>query len=352
MTAPTASNGTDLREVHFDPELLPGARNAAFTCLAIRPGERTVLVTDREALQIGAALADQFRAAGADLRAFVLEDVATRPLRALPTPIASAMEDASVSCYAAGAQEGELRARIEMTEIVNRRRIRHGHMVTITPRIMVEGMRADFGKVDALSSWVLERARHARTLTAWTPAGTRITASFDPAIRWLKTSGIISPEKWGNLPGGEVLTSPARVDGTFVVDGVLGDWLSHRYGDISATPLTIEIENSRIVGARCARHEILRDFMTYVAADENGNRVGELALGTNLAVRDVIGHMLQDEKIPGLHLAFGHPYTEHTGASWRATTHIDVVARHFDVDIDGTPLMRDSRYLTGAELAA
>jgi aminopeptidase len=342
-----ARGSTDLSHVRYDPEFVAGARNAAFTCLAIQPGEKTVLITDREAIGIGAALAEQFRSAGAELTSFVLEDVAPRPLKSFPPVIAAAMEEARVSCYAAGAQEGELRARIEMTAIVNRRRIRHGHMVTITPRIMREGMRADFAKVDELSSWVLERAKVAKTLAARTPAGTELTASFDPSIRWLKTSGIISPDKWGNLPGGEVFTSPARVDGRFVVDGVLGDWLSQRYGDLQETPLAIEIEASRIVGARCSRPEVLRDFMTYVSTDENSNRVGELALGTNLAVRDVIGHMLQDEKIPGLHLAFGHPYTEHTGARWRSTTHIDVVARHFDVELDGVPIMRDSRYLTG-----
>ena len=341
---------TDLSQVSYDPSLAPGARNAAFTCLAIQPGEKVVLITDRDCIEIGAALAEQFKRAGGDLKSVVIEDVAERPLRAFPDSIAEMMEEAQVSCYAAGAQTGELTARIEMTQIVNRRHIRHAHMVTITPRIMREGMLADFSKVDALSSWVLERAKKTKILTATTPAGTRLNATFDPTIKWLKTSGIVSPEKWCNLPGGEVLTSPARVDGVFVVDGVLGDWMSQRYGDIQKTPLTIDIENSRIVGCRCSRPEILRDFMGYVTTDENSNRVGELALGTNIWVKDVIGHMLQDEKIPGLHLAFGHPYTEHTGAKWRSTTHLDVVARHFDVELDGAPIMRDSQYLTNGEV--
>ena len=53
---------------------------------------------------------------------------------------------------------------------------------------------------------------------------------MNPAYKWFKTSGIISPEKWGNLPGGECFTSPGEVNGTFVVDGVVGDWLCARYG--------------------------------------------------------------------------------------------------------------------------
>jgi len=335
----------DLSRVAYDPEFRPGARTAVVTCLGVRPGESAVLITDEEGLPIGAALNEALVAAGAQVAAFVLEDLAPRPLTEFPGAIATAMRRATVSCFAASAQPGELKARIAMTAIVNQHRLRHAHMVNITPRIMLEGMRADFSRVDALSRWVLERARQARSLTASTPAGTRLRATFAPHLRWLKTSGIITAEKWSNLPGGEVFTAPERVDGVFVVDGVLGDWLAPKYGDLSDHPLTVEIEDSRLKSARCRREEIARDFLSYTAADPNGGRVGELALGTNLAVRDVIGQILQDEKIPGLHLAFGHPYSEHTGADWSATTHIDIVGRRFDVAFDGVPIMKDSRFL-------
>ena len=54
----------------------------------------------------------------------------------------------------------------------------------------------------------------------------------------------------------------------------------------------------------------------YCHTDENSDRVGEFAIGTNIAIRDVIGNILQDEKIPGVHIAFGNPYAVHTGADW------------------------------------
>jgi leucyl aminopeptidase (aminopeptidase T) len=59
----------------------------------------------------------------------------------------------------------------------------------------------------------------------------------------------------------------------------------------------------------------------------------------------VIGNILQDEKLPGLHIAFGHPYTEHTGADWSCRTHLDIVGRHFDIWFDGDQIMRDSTFL-------
>jgi aminopeptidase len=335
----------DLTRIAYDPEFDPGARNAVFTCLGVKPGERAVLITDETSIGIGAALARHLRAAEADLETFVLEDHVERPTTVLPGPIAEALERAQVSVFAARAQRGELPSRVAMTSIVNRRGIRHGHMVNITPRIMVEGMRADFRRVDALCRWVLGRVRGAASMTATSPAGTSLRATFAPHIRWIPTSGIIRPEKWGNLPGGEVFTSPARVDGTFVVDGVLGDWLANKYGRMADHPLTIEIEDSRIVSLSCDREDVVADFRAYTSADVNGDRVGELALGTNLALRDVIGQILQDEKLPGLHIAFGHPYAEHTGADWSSSTHVDVVGRRFDIAFDGVPIMRDSRFL-------
>ncbi len=355
MNRPTNREGAPIPDdrhnldVPYPTDYVEGARNGVFTCLSVRPGERCVLIADRDNCEIAAALAAQFRLAGAHLTTFLLEECARRPITDLPAPIAEALETADVSCFAAGALPGELAMRIPMTAIVNRRKIRHAHMVNISPRIMREGMRADFVQVDALSLWVLERTRPAREIVVRSPAGTDLRATFDPSILWLKTSGIITPEKWNNLPGGEVFTSPARVDGVFVCDGVLGDWLAPKYGDMRAYPLAVTIADSRIVDIRCPRREITDDFREYTSQRPNSNRVGEFALGTNLALKDVIGEILQDEKLPGVHIAFGHPYSEHTGAKWTETTHIDIVGRNLDVTIDGEPIMRASRYLLDLE---
>jgi len=337
---------TDLSSVPVPPELVEGARNAIRTCLNPGPNERVVIYTDREALAIGAALAAEVAAVGAPLETRVIEDYAERPATALPAEVAEAFSRSHVSLFAAGLHPGELKMRMEMTGIVKERRMRHAHMVGITTEIMTEGMRADFGQVDELTRWVMERARQAAEITCTTPAGTDLRATFDPNLKWIPTSGIISAKKWGNLPGGETFTSPKRVDGIFVVDGVLGDWLAGKYGDMSGHPLTITVENSRIVDLACDHAAALEDFRRYTSTDENSDRVGEFALGTNTAIKGIIGNMLQDEKIPGVHIAFGHPYSSYTGADWRSSTHIDVVGRDFDVWFDNEPIMRAGKYLT------
>ena len=157
------------------------------------------------------------------------------------------METSDVSMFAVQVQRNELRSRMQMTEVVNRRRMRHAHMVNITPQIMCEGMRADFDRVDRLSQKVIEKAQQARFIRATTAAGTDIRAEMNPEYKWLKTSGIISRDKWGNLPGGEIFTTPGEVNGVFVVDGVVGDYLCAQYGLLESAPLTIEIAGNRIV---------------------------------------------------------------------------------------------------------
>jgi leucyl aminopeptidase (aminopeptidase T) len=326
-------------------DLQPGAQNAVRVCLNVQRSERVTVITDRACREIADALVLEIARVGAPYRLFVLEDEAPRPLVALPQAIAADLELSQVSIFAARIQANELGSRMAMTDIVNRRRMRHAHMVNITPQIMSDGMRADYVVVDRISTRVLETVRRASRIRATTPSGSRFEATFNPAYRWIKTSGLISPEKWGNLPGGEVFTTPAEVNGTFVIDGVVGDWLCEKYGRLDRTPLTIRVEQSRLVEATSANAALREDFWRYTHTDENSDRVGEFAIGTNIEVRQVIGQILQDEKFPGIHIAFGNPYGAHTGADWYSSTHIDVVGTEFDIWVDEVPLMRRGQFL-------
>ncbi|MEP7071834.1 MAG: aminopeptidase [Verrucomicrobiota bacterium] len=328
-----------------DPELLPGARNAIQICLRLKPEERITIITDKATRDIAAALECEVERIGSDYSLFVLEQHAQRPLTAMPEIILEDLARSQVSIFAAQTQTGELGSRIQMTTVVNRHGIRHGHMVNINREIMLEGMRADFLQVDALSQRLVERARMAERIRCTTPHGTEFEAELSPKLKWLKTSGLITREKWGNLPGGEIFTSPLNTNGVFVVDGVVGDYLCERYGDLQACPLTIEVENNRIRSLRCENEELREDFSRYTSTDENSNRVGEFAIGTNTACTRIIGHILQDEKIPGVHIAFGHPYAEHTGADWISKTHIDCVGRDFDIWFDNDQVMRGGQFL-------
>jgi leucyl aminopeptidase (aminopeptidase T) len=348
MRQPTQQVNQPLSSVFFDPELTPGARNAVRVCLRVKSNEKVTLITDEVTREIAASIARELDELGCRYRAFVLEEVAPRPLEAMPREILSDLETSQVSIFAVQVQPDELKSRMQMTDVVNRRKIRHAHMVNINHQIMMEGMRADYQKVDAISKKVWEMATASRTLRAKTPAGTDLIADLNSSYRWLKTSGIISTDKWGNLPGGEVFTTPGEINGTFVVDGVVGDYLCAKFGSLRDNPLTIRMRENRIKEVFCSNRELEDDFWHYTHSDENSDRVGELAIGTNIELKDVIGHILQDEKFPGVHIAFGNPYGEHTGAKWYSGTHIDVVGRKFDIWLDEHQIMKKGEFLIQA----
>ncbi|HZW96900.1 MAG TPA: aminopeptidase [Candidatus Eremiobacteraceae bacterium] len=334
--------------VPFDLEYIPGARNAVSVCLRVQPEEKVCVITDEVTLEIAASIVDELERLGAPYNVWVLEDLAQRPLTDLPREVLEDLETSQVSIFAVQAQRNELRSRMQMTDVVNRRKIRHAHMVNINRQIMLEGMRADFQKVDRLSAKVVAMVRQAKRVRAKTAAGTDLTAELNHNYRWLKTSGIITPEKWGNLPGGEIFTTPGEVNGTFVIDGVVGDYLCAKFGNLRENPLTIHMKKNRLTEAHSDNRELQDDFWKYTHTDENSDRVGEFAIGTNIDLKDVIGQILQDEKYPGVHIAFGNPYGAHTGAEWDSSTHIDVVGRKFNIWVDDQQIMQDGKFLIEA----
>jgi aminopeptidase len=327
------------------PDLLPGARNAVEVCLAIQPGERVALIADTASAQVAASLEQSLAERGARANCLRIESISPRPMTAAPPAALAALEEADAGILCVQPLEGELDARRGIVGVVERRRIRYAHMVGVTPRIMREGMRADYRRVDRLSQQLCERMPSARRLTVRTEAGTNFTATFDPALAWVKTSGLINPRYWSNLPAGEVFTTPASVDGTFVCDGTAGDYFNTKYGTLDRSPLVLEIRGGRLRSARCERADLERDFWSYCHTDANSDRVGELAFGTNLGLREMIGILLQDEKVPGVHLAFGDPYGSQTHADWTSRTHVDVLTRGCDVWIDDDQVIERGQYI-------
>ena len=327
------------------PDLMPGAVNAVGTCLAIQAGERVALVADEPSRDVAASLEQALMDVGARIDAVLIEAIAPRPIREAPPEVLQALELADAGILCVQPMEGELGARMAIVSTVERRRIRYAHMIGVTPQIMNEGMRADYRQVDRLSQQLCERMKTARQLTVRTAAGTDFTATFDPELAWVKTSGLINPRYWSNLPAGEVFTTPASVDGLFVCDGTAGDYFNGKYGILDRTPLRLEIRGGRLISAHCERTDLEQDFWAYCHTDANSDRVGELAFGTNLGLREMIGILLQDEKVPGVHLAFGDPYGSQTHADWSSRTHVDVLTRGCDVWIDDEQVIAEGRYL-------
>src|SRR5437899_11265347 len=154
------------------PELLPGAKNAIETCLAVKPGEHVALIADEPSRAVAASLAAALDKVRANYTGLLLEEFGPRPVKLAPAPVLEALETADVGVLCMNPQPGELTARMAIVKVVERRQIRYAHMVGVTPEIMQEGMRADYHMVDRLSDKLRERMLRAVTLTVKAEAGT------------------------------------------------------------------------------------------------------------------------------------------------------------------------------------
>src|SRR5580765_3988580 len=262
--------------MNFGPrqtELMPGAHNAVETCLAVCPGEHVALIADEASRAVAASIAAALEDQKASCVGLLLEDFGPRPMTVAPPGVLQALETADVGVLCMSPQPGELAARMAIVRVVERRQIRYAHMVGVTPEIMRQGMRADYRMVDRLSDKLRERMLRAETLTVKTDAGTSFSAHFDRHLDWVKTSGLISPRYWSNLPAGEVFTTPGTVDGRFVCDATAGDYFNGKYGDLKETPLVLEIIGGRLVHVECERKDLEQEFWRYCHTDENSDRV-------------------------------------------------------------------------------
>src|SRR5262245_19234939 len=95
-----------------DSELLPGARNAIETCLAIKPAERVALVADEASRAVAASQEQALSESGADGRCLLLESISARPMAAAPGKVLELLEQVDAGILCVQPREGELGARM------------------------------------------------------------------------------------------------------------------------------------------------------------------------------------------------------------------------------------------------
>ncbi len=332
-----------------------GAMQAIKNCLKAKAGDKAVIITDRQTKHIAdEMLKNMEQVSPGNTKIFTMEDFGDRPEDgskplAFPKAIGDAMEEngVTISIYAAQGKKGELQTfRSPMLEIVERKSLRHGHMPNITDLLMTTGMAVDYEMVQTISAKVHDTVKHAKFIRVTSESGTDFTSEFHPDWKWAVSDGNIQPNKWSNLPDGEVFTCVYKIpEGKIVVDGVLGDYFCSQYGILEKTPVYLTIKDGRVVDMKCDNKELHDDLANYMKQDENANRIGEFAIGTNIGLEKLVGNLLQDEKFPGIHVAIGHGYPEKTGSDWNSAAHVDGVLKNPTIIVDGKTIMEKGKFL-------
>ena len=331
----------------MDKLSLNAGKNIVEVCSRLMPNETATIVTDKETENIIKVIKKFANEITQKVNLHVIEDYGERPLTFLPKEIKKDIKASDVTYFAVDSKPGELqkfRAPLVMLATISGREI---HMPNIDNAIMNYGMQADYYKIASLTFLITGIASKSKTAKLTTPKGTDIKVKFSRNLKWVPDTGLLWYKgMWGNLPAGEAFTCPESTEGLMIVDGTLGDFFCAKYGDLEKTPVSIPIKNSRAIVEKieCENEDLLKELKDYLIKDENANRVGEFGVGTNIYLKKFIGNLLQDEKFPGVHIAFGSPFPEHTGANWRSSVHVDGVMRKCSLWFDDIQIIENGKF--------
>src|SRR5207253_4983043 len=328
-------------------EFAAGARNAVRACLNIGDKDRVAIIRDRTRMEVAEAIEEEAAATGATGGVGTMEESVARPATTFPRTLADELIGfrPTASFFIGIGLRGELGFRQPMLHLLaDDLRCRHGHMIGINDVVMTDGMAADYDEIYTVTRKVFEIVRHATRISVNTSLGTDLVATFSPTLHWIPCDGRYWEQgRWGNLPEGETFTCPASVDGVIAAEE-MGDWFTEKYGMLSPA-VRFVIKGGRFLSVETPEPRLAADISDYMAQDPNSTRVGEFAIGTNVGLSEIVGNFLQDEKFPGVHIAFGDPYGFETGADWDCPWHVDVLASHATISVDGRNIMEYGRFL-------
>jgi len=314
--------------------------------LGVVPGDSVVVVHDEAHDDVAAAIADAVAVAKGQCALHRLEDHGPRPHAKLPATVVEALAEAQVSVLVVDFHANELRMRTELVDLAARHGLRHGHVVGVQRASLVAGLSVHPQRIAEKARSLLVRLGPTSRIAVRCPSGSDLVAELEPRCRWLDFGATVLSGRRVNLPGGELVTSPGPVTGTYVAAGTLGDADGALRRSLRDTPVALRITRSRVVGVECPRDPSLaRAILARMGATPNLDRVGLLGFGVNIGLLAPMGDVFTDQKVPGVHLSLGESFPDRTGATWTSTSWLGFTGIEQDVDVDRTPAMRFGRYL-------
>ncbi|MDO8625296.1 MAG: aminopeptidase, partial [Candidatus Diapherotrites archaeon] len=318
----------------YDAKSHPRGKNTPIQTASVLLGKKNI--------RFGKAIAEQFRQRGARTRVLNLS------ARKYPDRVLEKSARANAVFFTANDSDKHLErpAEIVVDSVEKRYKTKSGSRMALlygmTPQAVREVLSQNTKRMRRFTQKTFDAVQGAKRIHVKTPAGTDLVFDLTPKHRWVQDNGVLSKNYWGNLPAGEVFTSPASVNGNLVIDGVM-----YGVGMLNKTPLTVKIVNGRVDpnSIRCQNPVFRERLLKIIKFDANASRIGELGLGTNVGVTKLTGNDLVDEKYVGVHVAVGDALSADTGATWTSEEHRDAVLRKPTIFVDGRCIMRNGKSL-------
>lgn len=301
-------------------------------CMALRPGERALIVTDDAKYAMGQALYRKALELGAK-PVLIQMPVAAVSGEEPPAAVAAAMLEADVIVCPTEESITHTNARICAVKAG----ARIATMPGITAGMFSEGpITADYSEVERITNRYTSLLTNAQTCRVLTQGGCELTLQLATRLGVPSTGVYHKSGQAGNLPSGEAYIAPLEdgADGTFCVNGsIVGVGLLR-------SPIVLTLEKGKLVGISGEQAE---EVANAIPDNALSRTVAELGIGTNPAAH-VTGIILEDEKVyASVHVAFGTNTS--FGGVTKAGSHIDCVTTNPSVYLDNVLVVENGQLL-------
>lgn len=330
---PTRARRVAGRPSATDKQLRLSAHIAWQTCMAVKPGESVLILTDQPERRIALALFNAAREMGNET---ILAEILPRTSNGEEPPLAVArlMGECAVVIAATSKSLTHTAARREACA----RGARVGTMPGITEDMMVRCLSADYAAIAQRSELLAKELGKGDELHITSPGGTDLTLYRGDRHAKASTGLLPNPGDFGNLPSGETYFAPieGRSQGVIVFDGSVAGIGKLR------EPIQILVRDGYAIeitgGEQAAELNALLNKHSQAARN-----IAEFGIGTNDQAK-ITGLILEDEKVMGtVHIALGDNMS--MGGTVAVQSHLDGLILKPTLRLDGRLIMDKGRLL-------
>lgn len=315
-------------------ELKKAAEIALRDCMAVKEGEKVLIITDEPARKIGYALWESARDMGT--QAIITEIITPKSNgEEPPLPVANLMKEVDVILIPTSKSLSHTDSRREASKAG----VRIATLPGITEDMMARTLNADYREIARKSDVLADIITRASNIRITTDKGTDINLAVEGREGHSDKGLNYEPGDFSNLPAGEAYVAPMEglSKGVIVFDGSMAG-----VGILKDEVIKVVVEKgyaAEITGGPAAEklNSIMEPF------GKPAFNLAELGIGTHDKAI-ITGEVLEDEKVIGtVHIAFGD--NKSMGGTIRVASHLDGVITEPTVVADGKTIMEKGKFL-------
>ena len=300
-------------------------------CMAVKEGERVLIIIDGPKREIGEVLFEQASKLQAEA---LLMEMLPRDNHGVEPPeaVAEAMKHADVIVIPTSKSLSHTCARRE----ANERGARIATMPDITVEMMGRTLSAGYSQIAQRCLHYAGLLTEADEVKISTPAGTDLAFSLKGRKGLADTGLVHAPGEFSNLPAGEAYAAPLEgtANGKLVVDGSMAG-----IGKLK-DPITMTVKDGFVTqvtgGPDGEKLEAIMDRY-----GREARNIAELGIGLN-ELAQLTGSPLEDEKVLGtVHVGIGD--NSNFGGTVSVPSHLDGILLSPTLTVDGRVLIDNGK---------